>query len=148
MTATVGLPCHGEDQLHLLRRQVDVLSGMPSFIPASEQPLGGVSLGEATFGAVGSAAPTKKACPRRAGKQAIVELCGGLQSDYINIMTDALSARLQFSVLASKKGTTWHVYLAWPDCPPEHVQDFETEAEARSWINKQSEHWLRKRLDR
>ena len=41
----------------------------------------------------------------------------------------------------------WYVLVEWPDGVVRHVHKFKTEAEARTWIDRESAAWLKKERD-
>jgi hypothetical protein len=59
---------------------------------------------------------------------------------------EPLLTRLTFAATHAKGGK-WRVELAWPNRDPEHVEDFNSEEAANTWIATKSDAWLRKRLD-
>ena len=54
------------------------------------------------------------------------------------------AANIRFEVRPMKKGPTWMVVVTFPDRAEMQVPDFATEADARNWINNDSQEWLRK----
>jgi hypothetical protein len=43
-----------------------------------------------------------------------------------------------------KDSSGWYVLIVWPTGPEQHVTGFATEAQARAWINDDSEAWTAK----
>ena len=62
-------------------------------------------------------------------------------------MIDLPVTKLAFTSRPLKSSKKWWLDLVWPDGRAEHVQDFESEAEAKAWIENKSQFWLRKQLD-
>jgi hypothetical protein len=59
---------------------------------------------------------------------------------------EPLLTRLTFAA-THVKGGKWRVELVWPNRDPEHVEDFNSQEAATTWIAIKSDAWLRKRLD-
>jgi hypothetical protein len=45
-----------------------------------------------------------------------------------------------------RDGSGWYVLVEWGDRPSEQVGGFQTESEARAWIEQDAPGWLRKRF--
>lgn len=46
-----------------------------------------------------------------------------------------------------KDGSGWYVLVLWGVLPSEQVGGFPSEDEAQQWIDRDADHWLRKRLE-
>jgi hypothetical protein len=55
------------------------------------------------------------------------------------------AADVTFEPRPLKTGPGWLVVVTFPDQPPEQINDFPTESDAKNWITNDSQAWLKKR---
>ena|SRR5882724_8350480 len=85
--------------------------------------------------------------PRRDASKSPAEdqhaLAAQAKQAHTGIMTTK-PTRPMFKQMPFKDGSGWRVEVQWPSGSTQHVDDFQTDDEARDWISNRSTAWLLK----